>query len=170
MSFVGIRTQFFDKKKWNIDQLSKSPFTKNSVGRSASILAPAAFWKASHLNPTAKFSTLLSNRPNCCERQRIDNWWASLTLADTAAKFSSVHTVRELVGVLMSNNVNLVWNLITVVRIAASVDRINWPYNGSSARWTFLTEHAFWYQNSMICKRCSTKLKRQLFKPLLPKR
>ena len=32
------------------------------VGRSASIFAPAVFWKVSHLNPSTKCSTLLSNR------------------------------------------------------------------------------------------------------------
>ena len=37
-------------------------FQISPVGRSASILAAAVFRKASHLNPAAKFSTLLSNR------------------------------------------------------------------------------------------------------------
>ena len=37
-------------------------FQISPVGRSASILAAAVFRKASHLNPAAKFSTLLSHR------------------------------------------------------------------------------------------------------------
>ena len=44
----------FSIKKWIFGQLYKSPFTKNS--------APAVFLKASHLNTSPKFSTLLSNR------------------------------------------------------------------------------------------------------------
>ena len=44
-----------------------------------------------------------------------------LTLADIAT------LLRKRVGGLMSNNVNLVRNLVTITAIAASVGRLNWP-------------------------------------------
>ena len=68
MSFVAEHN--FSIKKWIFGQLSKSPLSI-AVGLSVSILAPAAFWKASHLKSSAIFSKLLSNRgsiaANCDE-------------------------------------------------------------------------------------------------------
>ena len=54
-------------------------------------------------------------------RSTFEEVRSSLTLADTAAIFSSVCTLRRRVSVLMSNNVNLVRFLVTIARIAASV-------------------------------------------------
>ena len=48
-----------------------------------------------------------------------------LFLYDTAEIFSSVGTLRKRFGGLMSNNVNLVRNLVTIARIAASMGRLN---------------------------------------------
>ena len=57
-------TQFFDKKV-DLRPTFQEPIYQKfclAVDRSASILTPAVFWKTSHLNPAAKFFTLLSNR------------------------------------------------------------------------------------------------------------
>ena len=56
-------TQLFDKKVDLLETFQEPIHQKFCivVGRSTSILAPAVFWKAWHLNPSAKFSTLLSN-------------------------------------------------------------------------------------------------------------
>ena len=56
-------TQFFDKEmdlRATFQERIHQKFCV-AVGRSASIFAPAVFWKALHLNPSGKFSTLLSN-------------------------------------------------------------------------------------------------------------
>ena len=53
------RTQFFDK------EVGFQSFFQEHIPLkfcfAASILVPAVFWKASHINPSAKLSTLLSN-------------------------------------------------------------------------------------------------------------
>ena len=103
-------TQFFDKEvnlQPTFQELIHQKFYI-TVGRSASILAPAVFWKASYRNLSVKFITLLTNRgPIAVYRQWIDNWWSSFTLADKAAIFSSVRTLRKLVGGLMSNKMKI---------------------------------------------------------------
>ena len=57
-------TQIFVKKVVRRPTFQESFLPKFcvAVGPSASILAPALFWKASHLNPSAKFCTLLRSR------------------------------------------------------------------------------------------------------------
>ena len=57
-------TQFFDKEvdlRLTFQETIHQKFCI-AVGRSASILALAVFWKASHLNPFSKLPTWLSNR------------------------------------------------------------------------------------------------------------
>ena len=62
---------------------------------------------------------------NCCEWQRIDKWCSLLTLADTASIFSSVRPLSKRVCGLMSINVNLVRNLVTIAQIVSAVRRLN---------------------------------------------